>query len=303
MQWFERCLVFSIRLGYKVASLTLTNRRENHPFEDSCPTVWHRETNNEFSGETNWSETLKSANTDAFHIGQNAHCVPAAFCISSQKLKYPPFSRCPPVLHLLVSSGDVGLGYQRRRSQRQLSLPFQQNSRQDQSEVSVTQSGQSDTRRQKHWHDDHDLFLPQKGFKHFLSVRPHFLDKRFRLNYTHTHTWKPKVKETGFTAQLCEKPFDLRGAESISESFCESQQVETQIQSQNDDSQNCSGRKSTGVSNGTDSSMYSAYHEPWHQVTCPGDFSNVQMDKARLLGGRTERTDRSSPNMLEKEVH
>lgn len=45
----------------------------------------------------------KSANDDAFHTSQNVHCVPAAFCIYSQKLKYPLFFQMflcvtPPLL-------------------------------------------------------------------------------------------------------------------------------------------------------------------------------------------------------------
>lgn len=84
----------------------LTHRRKKqrvivYPFEDDRATVWHRWANNEFSWEWNQSETQKSANTDAFHTSQNVHCVPAAFCIYSQKLKYPPFSRCSPVFLLL----------------------------------------------------------------------------------------------------------------------------------------------------------------------------------------------------------
>lgn len=44
----------------------------------------------------NSEQIQKSSNTDAFHTSQDVHCVPAAFRIDFQKLKYPPFSRCSP---------------------------------------------------------------------------------------------------------------------------------------------------------------------------------------------------------------
>lgn len=106
-----RCMVGSISKAWQRLqhlSPTLTNRRKKqkvivYPFEDGHATVWHRQANNEFSWERNQSKTQKSANTDAFHTRQNVHCVPAAFCIDSQKLKYSPFSRCSPVFLLLDS--------------------------------------------------------------------------------------------------------------------------------------------------------------------------------------------------------
>lgn len=100
-----------------------------YPFEDNRATVWHRQANNEFSWERNQSEAQKSANTDAFQTGQNVHCVPAAFCICSQKLKYPPFSRCSPCVPppRLVSDELETLdpATEGKRSQRQLPLRFQ----------------------------------------------------------------------------------------------------------------------------------------------------------------------------------
>lgn len=107
-QCFERCTLFAALLakhGQGCESPALTNRRKKqkvivYPFEDDRATVWHRRANNEFSWERNQSETQKSANTDAFHSSQNVHCVPAAFCIYSQKLKYSPLFQ----MFLLCSS-------------------------------------------------------------------------------------------------------------------------------------------------------------------------------------------------------
>ena len=141
MQRFQRCRVLA---GLLAQSPALTNRQKQkaivYPFEDNRATVWHRQSNNEFSWERYQSEAQKSANTDAFHTGQNVHCVPAAFCIYSEKLKYPPFSRCsrvvPPARLVSDELETLDCDYWRKRSQRQLPLHFQplpllKNSRQE----------------------------------------------------------------------------------------------------------------------------------------------------------------------------
>lgn len=149
MQWFKRCTVLVGRLakhgqGCKSSSPALTKRRKKqrvivYPFEDNHATVWHRQANNEFSWETNQSEPRSLLTLTHFIPAKMSivYLLLFAFTLKSWNIPlFPDVPLCSSSSTCLRWTGDVGLGYWRKRSQRQLPLHFQplsllKNSRQE----------------------------------------------------------------------------------------------------------------------------------------------------------------------------
>lgn len=136
MQWFERCLVLAglfAKAWQRLQKLspTLTNRRKKvivYPFEDNRATVWHRRANNEFSWERNQSEPRSLLTLMHFILAKMSivYLLLFAFTLKSWNIPlFPDVPLCSSSLTRLWWTGDAGLGYRRKRSQRQLPLHFQ----------------------------------------------------------------------------------------------------------------------------------------------------------------------------------
>lgn len=150
MQWFKRCMVMAGRLARQgmaeVANvrvqLWLAEERHRESYFilwRQHATIWHRQANNDFPWERNQSEPRSLLTLKHFIQAKMSIVYLLLFAFALKSRNIPPFPDvplCSSSSTFLRWTGDVGLGYWRKRSQRQLPLHFQplsslKNSRQE----------------------------------------------------------------------------------------------------------------------------------------------------------------------------